>query len=121
VSEALASRITDNRWQSEDGYARLCVGGVQVDRSGRSGRSGAVTQGRRVEGMRPSKPCMGVAILLFFICHLQFVIRVCALDGGRRRRSAHKRGGVAHGAGAARLADMAMDPDALEQSEGEKD
>src|SRR5580704_16366237 len=56
-----------------------------------------------------------------FICHLQFVIRVCALDGGRRRRSAHKRGGVAHGAGAARLADMAMDPDALEQSEGEKD
>ena len=75
VSEALASRIADGRWQIEDCYARLGVVACKwtgVDsrlrpvvlnsarlrraRSGPSGRTGAVMQ--------------GAAILLFVLCHL---------------------------------------------------
>ena len=37
------------------------------------------------------------------------------------KRLAHKRGGVRHGAGAAGLADVAVDPDAFKHAEAEKD
>jgi hypothetical protein len=37
------------------------------------------------------------------------------------KRSAHVRGGVGHGVRAAGLADMAVDPDALKEAEGEQD
>jgi len=43
--------------------------------------------------------------------------RLCA----KRQRLAHKRGGVRHGAGAAGLADVAVDPDAFKDAEAEKD